>query len=148
MPTTVKYLPIIEIWSHVFIYKESWTARIKSLIMQKDGSDYKQTVKDPGGEKKKIIKYINDAHIWMKDQGYIRKYITISKSRECIRKEKRTNNSVGLSKSQIGYKRLETDVYIKLPMEWWNHTDCGTNLTGKSYGEQRFELKLYFPPVN
>lgn len=51
-------------------------------------------------------------------------------------KEKRTDNSEGLNKSQIGYKRLETDVYIKLPMEWWNHTDCGTNLTGKSYGEQ------------
>lgn len=51
-------------------------------------------------------------------------------------KEKRTDNSEGLNKSQIGYKRLETDVYIKLPMEWWNHTDCGTNLTGKSYGKQ------------
>lgn len=32
-------------------------------------------------------------------------------------KEKRTDNSEGLNKSQIGYKRLETDVYIKLPME-------------------------------
>lgn len=21
-------------------------------------------------------------------------------------------------------------------MEWWNHTDCSTNLTGKTYGEQ------------
>lgn len=51
-------------------------------------------------------------------------------------KQKRTDNLEGLNKSQIGYKRLETDVYIKLPMEWWNHTDCGTNLTGKSYGEQ------------
>lgn len=53
-----------------------------------------------------------------------------------MEKERRTDNSEGLHKSQIGYKRLETDVYIKLPMEWWNHTDCGTNLTGKSDGEQ------------
>lgn len=55
---------------------------------------------------------------------------------EKIGKEKRTDNSEGLNKSHIGYKRLETDVYIKLPMEWWNHTDRGTNLAGKSYGEQ------------
>lgn len=34
-----------------------------------------------------------------------------------MEEERRTDKSEGLNKSQIGYKRLETDVYIKLPME-------------------------------
>lgn len=56
-----------------FTSEENWTGMVKTFITCREGIDYKQTVQAPE-EEKKIIKYINDAHIWTKDQGNIGKY--------------------------------------------------------------------------
>lgn len=118
------------------ISKESWAVQRVSVIKFKRGRNYKQTAYALE-EKWRIIKYLLwGTHLSKRSRKYWTLYYYFKvKGSKWERKEGKISRGTE-KKFQIEYKRLETDVYIKPPMEWWNPTDCGTNLTRKGYGKQ------------